>query len=61
MNLKLRCIIVKPVKMGDISTAVDVDDYVFGIILLDDWSGKYIEFEKVYDDANAVSGKPAIY
>jgi hypothetical protein len=38
MNLKLGCIISKPVKMGDIPTA---DDHVLGIILLDDWSGKY--------------------
>jgi hypothetical protein len=37
MNLKLGCIISKPV------TAADADDHVFGIILLDDWSGKYRE------------------
>ena len=47
--------------MGDIPTAADADDHIFGIVLLDDWSGKCVKFGKVYGDANAVSGKPATY
>jgi Fumarylacetoacetate (FAA) hydrolase family len=39
-ELELGCIIGKPVRMGDIPTAADADDHIFGIVLLDDWSGK---------------------
>jgi fumarylacetoacetase len=60
-ELELGCIIGKPVQMGDIPTAADADDHIFGVVLLDDWSGKRVTLEKVYDDANVVSGKPAIY
>jgi fumarylacetoacetase len=60
-ELELGCIIGKPVRMGDVPTAADADDHIFGIVLLNDWSGTCVRFGKVYGDANAVSGKPATY
>jgi fumarylacetoacetase len=38
-ELELGCIIGKPVKMDDIATAADADEHIFGVVLLDDWSG----------------------
>ena len=38
-ELELACIIGKPVKMGDIATAADADEHIFGVVLLNDWSG----------------------
>ena len=38
-ELELGCIIGKPVKLGDIATAADADEHIFGVVLLDDWSG----------------------
>jgi fumarylacetoacetase len=43
-ELELGCIIGKPVQMGDIPTAADADDHIFGVVLLDDWSGKCVKF-----------------
>ena len=38
-ELELACIIGKPVRMGDIATAADADEHIFGVALLNDWSG----------------------
>ena len=38
-ELELACIIGKPVKMGQIVKAADADEHIFGVCLLNDWSG----------------------
>ena len=38
-ELELGCIIGKPVKMGEIVTATNADEHIFGVVLLNDWSG----------------------
>lgn len=42
-ELELGCIIGKPVKMGEIATATDADEHIFGVVLLDNWSGNAYE------------------
>jgi fumarylacetoacetase len=41
-ELEMGCIIGKPVAMGQIATAADADEHIFGVVLLDDWSGNCV-------------------
>ena len=43
-ELELGCIIGKSAKMGEIVTAAQADDHIFGVVLLNDWSGEYRPF-----------------
>ena len=38
-ELELGCIVGKKVKMGEIVTAAQADEHIFGVVLLNDWSG----------------------
>ena len=42
-ELELGCIVGKPVERGEIITATNADEHCFGVVLLNDWSGKYSE------------------
>ncbi|KAI0471634.1 fumarylacetoacetase [Xylariaceae sp. FL0804] len=47
-ELEMACVIGKPSKMGDHVALKDVDEHIFGIILLNDWSARDIQgFEMV--------------
>lgn len=39
-ELEMACIIGKPSKMGDHVALKDVNEHIFGLVLLNDWSGK---------------------
>ena len=38
-ELEVACIIGKPTKMGDIVSPDDAEEHIFGLVLLNDWSG----------------------
>ena len=38
-ELELGCIIGKKLEMGGIVTAAQADEHIFGVVLLNDWSG----------------------
>jgi fumarylacetoacetase len=43
-ELEMACIIGKPSKMGDHVALEDADEHIFGLVLLNDWSGKGLNF-----------------
>lgn len=43
-ELELAAIIGKPTKLGDSVALEDADDHIFGLVLLNDWSGKTMLF-----------------
>lgn len=40
-ELELGAVIGKPVSCGEGVSATDAGDYIFGFVILNDWSGKY--------------------
>ncbi|KAI1337460.1 fumarylacetoacetase [Xylariaceae sp. FL0016] len=42
-ELEMACIIGKPSKMGDHVALKDVDEHIFGLVLLNDWSARDIQ------------------
>lgn len=38
-ELEVACIIGRPTAMGDIVSLKDAEDHIFGLVLLNDWSG----------------------
>ena len=39
-ELEIACIIGKPTQIGESVSAADADEHIFGLVLLNDWSGK---------------------
>lgn len=39
-ELEIACIVGQPLPYGSSITAVDAEDHIFGLVLLNDWSGK---------------------
>ena len=39
-ELEMACIIGKPSKFGDRVAVHDADEHIFGLVILNDWSGK---------------------
>jgi fumarylacetoacetase len=50
-ELEFAAIVGKPTKMGDRVKLEDADDHIFGLVLLNDWSGKSMETPSEYRNA----------
>ena len=44
-ELEMACVIGKPSKLGQPVPIQDADDHIFGVVLLNDWSGEYLAKE----------------
>lgn len=42
VSVQMACIIGKPSKLGEHVQLKDADDHIFGLVLLNDWSGKHV-------------------
>ena len=42
-ELEIACVIGKPTSFGKSVSMQDADEHIFGLVLLNDWSGKFIQ------------------
>jgi fumarylacetoacetase len=40
-ELELGCVIGRPILRGEVKIAKEADEHIFGVVLLNDWSGMY--------------------
>lgn len=51
-ELEVACIIGKPSRIGESVSVADADDHIFGLVLLNDWSGRSSYSSGLLDTCN---------